>query len=240
MDDSNSSEECRIFSERLEKAFAAHPEAPGRVYGRNVWLAEKMAERDRAVTTETVRRWFAGIAMPRYRTLDVLADLLDVDPRYLKGRSDDMAPGGKAPLVKQVEITSPLYVSSETSPAFLAANFIEAWGRCAGLSVHAEGRQLVFQDAGWRRRVQVVALGAPQATILFPDMGGTLTEALPHAVLFLGARPSLFVLPSHLVESLGGPGGSVDVEVTPNGLVLAGTKLVLQPLEKITRIFDLL
>lgn len=247
MEESIIDEERRRFADRLEEAYMETPDAPGRVYGRNVWLSEEMAKRGRHVTTETVRRWFAGIAMPRHRTLDALADVLDVDPRYLTGLVDEKSHRKGKPLHRRPSEGEEVPASAARILAptfhFTAAKFLETWAHLSGVPARAEGRQIVFEQDSWSRRVQVVAIEGREATLEFPSMGGTLTESLPHAVVVLGpggAMPRVFVMPAHLVELSGGPGASREVEAAPDGLVIEQTGVVLKPLKALPDIYDML
>ena len=124
-----------------------------------------------------------------------------------------------------------------------AARFIESWAVLTGMPARAEGSQLVVEGQGWHSRIQVMAIQGRHAKIEFPRMGGTLTESLPHAIVALkpdGSMPRVFVVPAHLVEQMGGPGGGADVEAAPDGLVINGTETVLKALKALPDIFDML
>ena len=78
-----------IFSERLLSACDRNPVIPAHNHGRLGWISEKIQEESGiSVTKETVRKWLAGIAQPRQRTLVCLAKVVDAVPAWLSGLSD--------------------------------------------------------------------------------------------------------------------------------------------------------
>ena len=249
MDNDNGTQSQRdLFAARLEEALAALSGAPGRVYGRNVWLSEQMAERGRKITTETARRWFAGLSVPHHRTLDALADVLGVDPRFLTGETEDRTPRQRKAVYERMTADP----APEAAPAarplpptapFTAAKFLECWATLAGTPGRADGRQLVLEAGSGSASIMVLVIAGQWSEIQFPDMFGSLRKSLPHAVVALGeggALPRVFILPAPLVERLGGPGGSAIVENAPDGLVVEGAGMVLKPLEAISGIYDML
>jgi hypothetical protein len=71
------------FAHRLESACDAHPHAPDKHRGRLGWLKEMMKKQGVEVSHETCRKWFAGEARPRPDKMNILAQVLEVDPAWL-------------------------------------------------------------------------------------------------------------------------------------------------------------
>jgi len=73
------------FAERMEQACSAHPVCPPLHRGRLRWIADEMRGKFKlSITTETVRKWTYGEARPRDQKLMALAQLLNVDPTWLR------------------------------------------------------------------------------------------------------------------------------------------------------------
>lgn len=71
------------FAKRLESACDAHPHAPEKHRGRLAWLKDQMAKHKVKISYETARKWFAGEARARPGKMEVLAQILQVDPAWL-------------------------------------------------------------------------------------------------------------------------------------------------------------
>lgn len=72
-----------LLKERVTRAIDETPGVPEKVHGRLTWLSRLMAQRGQPVSTETVRKWANGEAVPRGKNLEVLSDILGVDPGWL-------------------------------------------------------------------------------------------------------------------------------------------------------------
>lgn len=72
------------FAKRLLQATDAKTDIPPLNRGRLTWVRDTLQKRHKIVTsTETVRKWYAGVTLPRKKTLACLADILDADPAWL-------------------------------------------------------------------------------------------------------------------------------------------------------------
>lgn len=66
------------FASRLLKACEGHPEIPSFGQGQQSWIKDRLG-----VSSEGVRKWFAGEAKPRPGKLKQIASLLEVDEAWL-------------------------------------------------------------------------------------------------------------------------------------------------------------
>jgi len=82
------------FAKRLDSACDSVGQCPPKHKGRQNWVMRELKSRFKEeVTPETVRKWFAGEAMPRPDKTAMLAELLMVDVAWLQiGVDPDMAP----------------------------------------------------------------------------------------------------------------------------------------------------
>lgn len=79
------------FAKRLERACDGNGSIPPPNFGRLGWFVDKLAEHQIDASQEGVRKWFAGLAMPRPRTVTVLSEILQVDEAWLlTGRTPDL------------------------------------------------------------------------------------------------------------------------------------------------------
>lgn len=81
------------FAQRLETACQDCDRCPTEQYrGKQKWVRETLElERGEKVSPEAVRKWFAGEAKPRPRTMTKLAEILDKDEAWLAiGQMPDM------------------------------------------------------------------------------------------------------------------------------------------------------
>ncbi len=72
----------KAFAKRLTQTLDNHPRCPPD-YGRLVWVKIELRHQRIAVTSETVRRWLNGTAMPRRDKMAALAKMLSVDETWL-------------------------------------------------------------------------------------------------------------------------------------------------------------
>lgn len=82
------------FADRLSTACDSHSLAPQMHYGRLTWLKAQLEQQfDEKVSTESVRKWFAGEARPRPAKMKLVAQLLGVDEAWLSlGVQPDLNP----------------------------------------------------------------------------------------------------------------------------------------------------
>jgi transcriptional regulator with XRE-family HTH domain len=80
------------FAVRMAQACDGNPDVPPPNYGRLGWFVAQIEKKSgQVVTQETVRKWFAGEARPRFKTLSTLAQVLKVDEAWLSiGKSPDL------------------------------------------------------------------------------------------------------------------------------------------------------
>jgi hypothetical protein len=73
----------KAFARRLAQACSNHPRAPSG-HGQQTWVRKAMLESFAIkVSPEGIRKWFAGEARPRPKTMSKLAQLLSVDEAWL-------------------------------------------------------------------------------------------------------------------------------------------------------------
>lgn len=84
----------KAFARRLNDACDSNPQVPAYNFGRLAWVRTNLEKRHRIkVSTETVRKWFAGEARPRPDKLKTLSALLGVDEAWLSlGITPEMTP----------------------------------------------------------------------------------------------------------------------------------------------------
>ncbi len=81
------------FAQRMHLACDGNGDVPKPNFGRLGWFVDEFDEKfDYALTAETVRKWFAGEARPRPRTMSMLAQILEVDEAWLSVGSDPAIP----------------------------------------------------------------------------------------------------------------------------------------------------
>lgn len=81
------------FALRMAQACDGNLDVPPPNYGRLGWFVTQIEIMSgQVVTQETVRKWFAGEARPRHKTLSTLAQVLKVDEAWLSiGRSPELS-----------------------------------------------------------------------------------------------------------------------------------------------------
>lgn len=84
--------EHKAFAQRMAQACDGNTSVPPPNFGRLQWFVDQMQERFGAESTpETIRKWLAGEAMPRPKSLHMLAEILGVDEAWLTlGRSPEL------------------------------------------------------------------------------------------------------------------------------------------------------
>lgn len=86
------------FARRLELACQGNPNCPTDEYrGKQKWLKEQLQNRHQIKTSsEAVSRWFSGVMKPRQKTIDAIAQILEVDAVWLSlGVKPDMTKNEK-------------------------------------------------------------------------------------------------------------------------------------------------
>lgn len=84
--------EHKAFANRFAQACDGNTSVPPPNFGRLQWFVDQMQERFGAESTpETIRKWLAGEAMPRPKSLHMLAEILGVDEAWLTlGRAPEL------------------------------------------------------------------------------------------------------------------------------------------------------
>lgn len=84
--------EHKAFAQRMAQACDGNTSVPPPNYGRLQWFVDQMQERFGVTTTpETIRKWFAGEALPRPKSIHMLAEILVVDEAWLSlGRAPEL------------------------------------------------------------------------------------------------------------------------------------------------------
>jgi hypothetical protein len=76
--------EHKAFAQRMAQACDGNTHVPPPNFGRLQWFVDQMQEKFGADSTpETIRKWFAGEALPRPRSMHMLAEILGVDEAWL-------------------------------------------------------------------------------------------------------------------------------------------------------------
>lgn len=115
------------FARRMAQACDGNSDVPPPNYGRLQWFVDQLDAAGMHSTPESVRKWFAGEALPRPKTMRVLAEILKVDEAWLSL--------GHAPELDQrqqklrnaeadgvVNVVAGFIQMCGSSPAFPAAN----------------------------------------------------------------------------------------------------------------------
>lgn len=84
--------EHKAFAQRMAQACDGNNAVPPPNYGRLQWFVDQMQEKFQVETTpETIRKWFAGEALPRPKSMHMLAEILTVDEAWLSlGRAPEL------------------------------------------------------------------------------------------------------------------------------------------------------
>lgn len=106
------------FARRILQAADANYQVPPPNEGRLRWFTEQLEKKGHDVSMETVRKWFAGLTVPRPRLLVPLAEILKVDAGWLAVGT----PGKVNP--KAAQITT----IAENGAANMVAGFIQMDG----------------------------------------------------------------------------------------------------------------
>lgn len=74
------------------QACDANRQVPAPNEGRLRWFTEQMEARGHKVAMETIRKWFAGMTVPRQKLIKPLSDILKVDAGWLSAGSSENVP----------------------------------------------------------------------------------------------------------------------------------------------------
>lgn len=78
------------FHERLTQAFTKSALTPDKKHGRNVWISNQLRTRGVTASPESVRKWFAGLTMPRGDTMLALAEIIGVTAEWLENGDGEL------------------------------------------------------------------------------------------------------------------------------------------------------
>lgn len=82
---------AEAFAKRLLNACDANPSVPPLNFGRLGWIRDRFKDREMTVSLEGVRKWFAGLTVPRPAIATTLAEILGVDAAWLlTGKSPEV------------------------------------------------------------------------------------------------------------------------------------------------------
>ncbi|QQA44033.1 hypothetical protein [Pelagovum pacificum] len=127
------------FGYRLRLAVESHPDSPEMVQGRQKWLKNRLLEEARVdVSSNTINKWYRGLARPRYGKLHAIAELLQVDESWLAL--------GRRPLDNQTDL--PADAGSASGPVLLLAGMIELLGGKVTFPKPGEGRPHIYANLG--------------------------------------------------------------------------------------------
>ncbi len=160
------------FARRFELAADANPSVPPLHYGRLNWFVDELKKRfDTSIKKETVRKWFAGEAMPRHEKLVQLAQILAVDPAWLSLGTDPEVPEKERKLRNAaadgiVNVLAGYVAMSGGHPAFPLENDERAKKLRIDLYAVIKGAQYPMSvvlgekdDGNWRFAIPVEAVG---------------------------------------------------------------------------------
>ncbi len=84
------------FAKRLNAASDNNPNVPPMYHGRYPYVVDEMRKRGLSTTTETIRRWYHGEAIPSKEKMPALAQLLGVDEAWLSVGAGDEKPSRRS------------------------------------------------------------------------------------------------------------------------------------------------
>lgn len=144
----------KTFALRLRDAYGRSPNTP-RGHGTYVWVRDRLAERGVDVTPETVRRWFAGMVMPRSDAMQALASVVGVNPGFLAhgtvGEDTKIAGAGIHEIV---------YAEAQSNRNAIASSYIMGRLGMMGLTAHHLGSSTIEVIFGTMRRSILTVLYA--------------------------------------------------------------------------------
>lgn len=217
------SEEGQRFADRLAEACEALNARGGGNHGRLTWLARELkAKFGTTVSVETVRKWFAGISLPRPDKMKQIAQLLQVDVAWLSL--------GPAPLERhsmQFGCTT-----SSMDVVSLMAGFVELQGGAVAFPRSKTSATDFFAIVGGEHFSCVVRLGRDDkadgsAAFEVPAHRGdnTVLVVLPSRQ---GFALDIFYVPEALLSRACETVGAdcrITVQRDEKGLTLCGTRL---------------
>ena len=206
--------QCNMpFANRLQQAADMNPHCPSPQHGRLRWVKDQLEAKGKKTTTESVRKWFAGIVQPGDLTMhDALAEVFGVDPVWLRmGIDAKMAPRDQrvrnALASGVVNVVAGLIQMDGGTPAFPPEDDQRARRDSVDLYAIIKGASYSFH----------VALGAAEdETAIFH------VPAQHDAIIVLGVIRDenafdIFELSDDVIEQYGTKhGGSIEVRV-PGG-----------------------
>lgn len=177
----------QTFALRLRDAYGRSPHTP-KGHGTYVWVKERMAERGVEVTAETVRRWFAGMVMPRSDAMQALAGIVGVNPGFLAHGTV-----GEDTKIAGAELADIVYAEAESNRNAVASSYIMGRLGMMGLTAHHLGSSIIEVIFGNMRRSVI--------NVVFGEIGA---DNCVHLELPEPERFSNGYMPLFIVVSQGG------------------------------------
>lgn len=193
------------FAVRLAKAADASPHIPLVNFGRLRWVVDQFKTRfDVSITNETVRKWFAGEAMPRMEMTRYLAQLFEVDEAWLMlGQTPNVTPAARKIRDAQVDgvvnVVAGIIQMQGGHPAFP-----EDGDEQIDLFAIIKGAQYSFKVALAEQRDGALHFTLPAKTDKVVVIGAVMHE---------GFRFDFYEIPGDVVEAKGSRRGGY-VELT--------------------------
>ncbi|UDF03437.1 hypothetical protein [Asticcacaulis sp. AND118] len=187
--------EHKEFAKRLTLACDGNANVPLPNFGRLGWFVTQLEAHNIASTAESVRKWFAGEALPRHKTMKALAQILKVDEAWLAlGKASELDERQQklrdATVDGAVNVVAGLIQMCGAAPAFPDTNDQRALDERIDIYAIIKGAQYAFHIAmagrdgdGWRFTVPVEAektfiIGVVRTGELSVDLLELDTEAL--------------------------------------------------------------
>lgn len=199
------------FAKRLDTALHGHPHAPNG-HGRQRWLRDLITERTGiTVSSEAVRKWFAGEARPRPDVMKKIAQSLEVDEAWLSL--------GISPAQTPVEARRRNAIAE--GAVNLVAGLIQiAGGNIAFPTGEDYGPDLYAIINGRKLDIEVkLARDLPENRVSFAFSPNSKADVLIGVVpLQKGLGAKLLVISKGMLDSEGKPrGGYIEIEVDSRG-----------------------
>lgn len=194
--------EHKAFAQRMAQACDGNPSVPPPNYGRLQWFVDQMAEKFGVDSTpESVRKWFAGEALPRPKTMHMLAEILQVDEAWLSlGRTPELDTRQQklrnAEADGVVNVVAGFIQMCGSNPAFPEAGDKRAQKEHIDLYAIIRGAQYAFHVALAKEDSFAVPAGAADTFVIGVIRSGELScefYEIPSDVLAAGKRKGGFI-----------------------------------------------
>lgn len=207
------------FALRLRDAYGRSPQTP-KGHGTYVWVRDRLAELGVDVTAETVRRWFAGMVMPRSDAMQALASVVGVHAGFLAHGTV-----GEDTKIAGADVSEIVYAEAESNRNAIAASYIMGRLGMMGLKAHHLGSSKIEVIFGTMRRSVInvvygeigpdnhVALDIPE-----PDRFTGTYQPLFIVIAQGGREPDVYFFSAHEASLLGE--GKKSFKAGPEAMVI--------------------